>query len=58
LKHRFLELAQVAFWFDQEVENEFSGPGDPLKHRFLTSPNSHFCPAMMQKSSAQRLATP
>jgi hypothetical protein len=35
LKHRFLDIAQVAFWAGQKAENEFAGPDDPLKYRFL-----------------------
>jgi hypothetical protein len=35
LKHRFVELAQVAFFTCQEEERDFAGSGDPLEHRFL-----------------------
>ena len=35
LKHRFIELTQVAFWDGQEAENEFKVTCEPLKHRFL-----------------------
>jgi len=35
LKHRFLDLTQVAFSDGQEAENEFKVTRDPLKHRFL-----------------------
>ena len=35
LKHRFVELAEDAFWDGQEAENEFKVKCDPLKHRFF-----------------------
>jgi len=35
LKHRFLDLAQVAFWAGQEAENETAVPREQLKHCFL-----------------------
>jgi hypothetical protein len=35
LKHRFFDLAQVAFWAFHETEYECAMPGDDLKDRFL-----------------------
>ena len=35
LKHRFVELAEDAFWDGQEAENEFKVKCDALKHRFF-----------------------
>ena len=35
MKHRFLDLRQVAFWDGQDAENEFKVTCEPLKHRFL-----------------------
>jgi len=35
LKHRFLDLTQVAILVVQEIVKEFAVPGDYLKHRFL-----------------------
>jgi hypothetical protein len=31
----FRDFAQVEFWDGQKAENEFAGPVDHLKHRFL-----------------------
>ena len=33
--HRFLNIAQVAFWAGEEAGNEFTVPGDHLKLRIL-----------------------
>ena len=35
LKHRLLDLSQVAFWEGQETENKFKVAYEPLKRRFL-----------------------
>jgi len=35
LKHRFIDLSQVAFWEVEEAENELKLTWEPLKHRFF-----------------------
>jgi len=44
LKHRFLDLSQLAFWGGQGAENDFKVPWEPLKHRFIEFIQDPFCP--------------
>jgi hypothetical protein len=35
LKHRFLDLAKVAFWDCQKADNPVAGCVETMKHRFI-----------------------
>jgi len=35
LKHRFLDLNQIAIKAGKEAENQFAVPGEQMKHRFI-----------------------
>ena len=48
MQHRFLYLAEFAFWTGQDAESEAADPSDPLKHRFLEL--AHFAFYASQKA--------
>jgi hypothetical protein len=58
LKHRFIDLAHVAFRAGQEVKNEFIGPGNAIKHHFLDFSKLTFCAVQRSENEFTRPSNP
>jgi hypothetical protein len=55
LKHRFIDLDEVAFWVCQKADNPVAGCVENLKHRLINFTKVVFCGGQQAGNESSRL---